>query len=56
MNPWSSRKIRSAWALTLLSSGLVAFGTISDVVWGSFMGVLWTTYFAANHMDKRVQK
>lgn len=50
-----SRKFWSAWALTILASGLLLQGSLESSGWAGAMSMIWMAYFAANHADKRVE-
>ena len=52
---WTSRKFTSAWAVTVLVSGLL-FGPLESGSYATIMSFVWAAYFAANVGSKLVPK
>lgn len=54
---WSSRKLISAWVLTLLATILLVWGEkITPEIWGSTVSLVWLGYFAGNVGDKFIAR
>ena len=51
---WTSRKLISAWALTVTATLLLINGNLADTLWVNLMMFVWGGYFVANAFDKRV--
>lgn len=53
---WTSRKFISAWALTLLCTGLLIFKNLTPESYASIISWVWMGYFASNVGSKLVIK
>jgi hypothetical protein len=54
MNKWNSRKLISAWILTILFTVLLTTGVLDQDNYVKLLGGIWLFWFGGHHMDKRI--